>query len=189
MPANTRKQQILAAASKVFGEMGYHKAKVKDIAVRAGIGKGTVYEYFSSKRELFEETIFHMLEVAFKQASESVDGKRDPVEKLKALIDLQASLLKRDGNAAALFMKNSGDIQTEMLEMLLAHRKRILDLIAGIIEEGIEKEVFRQVDSHLAAILFMGVLQEAGAISCTGSRISCRTIDTILDYMINGIGK
>ena len=169
--------------------MGYHKAKVKEIAVRAGIGKGTVYEYFSSKRELFEETIFHVLEGSFKKASDSVNGKRDPVEKLKALIDLQASLLERDGSAAALFMKNSGDIQTEMLDRLLAHRKKMLDFIVGIIEEGIEKKVFRQVDSYLAAILFMGVLQEAGAISCSGSRISCRTIDSILDYMINGIGK
>jgi len=184
-----KRDQILEAAAGVFSKTGYHGARVEDIAIKAGIGKGTVYEYFKSKRELFEETIFHVLEGSFKQAVDSVNRKKTPTEKLKALIDLQASLLKKDGDIAALFMRNPGDIHTEMLDRLLAHREKILGFIASIIEEGIEKGIFRPVDSRLAAVLFMGVLQEAGTISCTGSKVSCQTIDTVLDYLINGIGK
>jgi TetR/AcrR family fatty acid metabolism transcriptional regulator len=184
----TKREQILAAAAGIFGETGYHGAKVEDIAVRAGIGKGTIYEYFSSKKELFEETIFHTLEGSFIQATDCVNKKRDPIEKLKVLIDLQVSLLEKDGSTATLFMKNSGDIQTEMLERLIEYREKVLDFISGIIEEGIESGVFRQVDSYLAAVLFMGVMQEAAAVSCSGLKIGDRTLDTMIDYMINGIG-
>jgi hypothetical protein len=65
----------------------------------------------------------------------------------------------------------------------------VLDFIAGIIDQGIKKGVFRPVDPRLAAILFMGMLQEAETICYIGSRISSRTIDAMMDYMINGIGK
>ena len=50
-----RRDNILEAAALVFSEKGYHQARVEEIAVQAGIGKGTVYEYFASKLELFQE--------------------------------------------------------------------------------------------------------------------------------------
>lgn len=44
---------ILRAAAQVFAEQGYQAATMEAIAERAGIGKGTVYEYFRNKQELF----------------------------------------------------------------------------------------------------------------------------------------
>jgi len=44
---------ITEAAAAVFAERGFRSARVADIAERAGIGKGTVYEYFRSKEDLF----------------------------------------------------------------------------------------------------------------------------------------
>ncbi len=48
-----RTAEILSAASKVFGEKGFGRATVEDIAREAGIAKGTVYLYFSSKEEVY----------------------------------------------------------------------------------------------------------------------------------------
>ena len=47
-----RRSEILKAACIEFSENGYESAKMEQIAKRAGIGKSTVYEYFSSKNEL-----------------------------------------------------------------------------------------------------------------------------------------
>ncbi|HWB98816.1 MAG TPA: TetR/AcrR family transcriptional regulator [Bryobacteraceae bacterium] len=44
---------ILRAAAQVFAEQGYQAATMDGIAERAGIGKGTVYEYFRNKQDLF----------------------------------------------------------------------------------------------------------------------------------------
>jgi len=52
-----KRQQILAAALGVFAEKGFHNAKIEEIAQAAQVGKGTVYEYFQSKKELFQETL------------------------------------------------------------------------------------------------------------------------------------
>ena len=48
-----RRAQILRAARSVFIEKGYLAARVEDVAKQAGMSKGAVYFYFSSKRELF----------------------------------------------------------------------------------------------------------------------------------------
>ncbi len=189
MAGITRREQILEAAAKVFNEMGYHRAKIGDIAAQAGVGKGTIYEYFSSKKELFEEALFHVLEVFFSKTVEDMNDIQDPTQKLKGIIVRQNLLLKKSGHIGNMVMKNSGDIHSDLLDRLVAYRKKVLGFIAGIIEEGIEKGVFREVDPHLAAILFMGVLQESGAISYRGSRIGDKALDTMLDYMLKGIGK
>jgi AcrR family transcriptional regulator len=45
--------QIIEAASKVFAEKGFSGSSIAHIAAKAGIGKGTTYEYFNSKEDLF----------------------------------------------------------------------------------------------------------------------------------------
>jgi AcrR family transcriptional regulator len=44
--------RIGSAAITVFRRLGYHDARMVDIAQAAGIGKGTLYEYFRSKHEI-----------------------------------------------------------------------------------------------------------------------------------------
>ena len=48
-----RRLQIVEAAAQIFAQQGYDGAAVADIAIQANIGKGTVYEYFISKEDLF----------------------------------------------------------------------------------------------------------------------------------------
>ena len=48
-----KKNRIVSAAARIFAQRGYAGASIAEIAVQAGIGKGTVYEYFNSKEDLF----------------------------------------------------------------------------------------------------------------------------------------
>ncbi|MDD3718419.1 MAG: helix-turn-helix domain containing protein [Actinomycetota bacterium] len=57
MPAGERRQQILDASAEVFSRKGYRMAAVSDVVDVAGIGRGTFYLYFDSKREIFLELI------------------------------------------------------------------------------------------------------------------------------------
>ncbi len=55
---NSTEQKILAAAGKLFFHFGFKKTSVDEIAAEAGVGKGTIYNYFSNKEELFKKLIF-----------------------------------------------------------------------------------------------------------------------------------
>ncbi|HZJ99479.1 MAG TPA: helix-turn-helix domain-containing protein, partial [Tissierellaceae bacterium] len=55
-----RREQIIKAAIKVFGRNNFHKTKMDDIAKEVQIGKSTIYEYFDSKKDLFEEMLVYI---------------------------------------------------------------------------------------------------------------------------------
>ncbi len=52
-----RRGEIIEAAVATFGELGYERATLADVAERAGVSPGTVSHYFGSKSELFEAVI------------------------------------------------------------------------------------------------------------------------------------
>jgi len=52
-----RPEEILAAATEVFGARGYRAARLEEIARHAGVSKGTLYLYFDSKDTLFREVV------------------------------------------------------------------------------------------------------------------------------------
>ena len=52
-----RRNAIIDAGFQEFTHQGFTAAKLDDVAVRAGIGKGTIYLYFDSKEALFEEVV------------------------------------------------------------------------------------------------------------------------------------
>jgi AcrR family transcriptional regulator len=51
------KKRIVDAAIQVFAEKGFHQAKMTDIAKKLGVSKGTIYQYFKSKEDLFEAVV------------------------------------------------------------------------------------------------------------------------------------
>lgn len=57
----TRKETIVTAAMAVFARKGYAAARMVDVALAAGIGKGTIYEYFPSKEALFFATFEYLM--------------------------------------------------------------------------------------------------------------------------------
>lgn len=51
------RRRLLDAAEQVFGELGYHDASIVKITEQAGVGQGTFYLYFASKKDVFDELI------------------------------------------------------------------------------------------------------------------------------------
>ena len=79
-----RRETILKVAREVFFEQGYTAASMSTIAARLGGSKGTLYNYFKSKEELFEAQVRDLCGAAVDRISDvSVDG--EPVEVLTSL--------------------------------------------------------------------------------------------------------
>jgi AcrR family transcriptional regulator len=57
--ARTRRK-LLEAAEQIFAELGYHDASIVKLTEAAGVGQGTFYLYFASKKEIFEELVLDL---------------------------------------------------------------------------------------------------------------------------------
>lgn len=86
-PGRTEKlQAILDAALDVFSEKGFAEARLEDVAARAGIAKGTVYLYVSSKQDLFERLVSTGIGGPIGAIAAEVTALDAPIEtKLRAL--------------------------------------------------------------------------------------------------------
>lgn len=74
LPRPVREQQMLDAATEIFGKHGYHGASMDQIAEAVGISKPMLYAYFDSKEGLFSACI----ERAGGEVIESVRSSYDP---------------------------------------------------------------------------------------------------------------
>jgi AcrR family transcriptional regulator len=81
-----KRREILEAAMRVFSREGYHRAKMEAVAEEAGIGKGTVYEYFKSKTDLFLALHDHMLAELKAFYMKELEGIRQPAAMLERFI-------------------------------------------------------------------------------------------------------
>ena len=52
-----RPQELLDAALALFAEKGFAATRAEEVAVRAGVSKGTLYLYYPSKEELFKAVV------------------------------------------------------------------------------------------------------------------------------------
>jgi len=67
-----RRNEILEAATKLFAEKGYDYTTLDEIAEKAEFGKGTIYNYFKSKEEIFHLIIEQIFEGHFNILSEAI---------------------------------------------------------------------------------------------------------------------
>lgn len=82
-----RRRDILAAAERIFGIKGYSEASIDEIAVEAGVAKGSIYNYFKSKNDLFIQLFIEEMEVLRVGIGEVIGQEISAHEKLNGLLD------------------------------------------------------------------------------------------------------
>ncbi len=192
-----KKTQILKAAIRVFAQNGIVKTKMADIARISGIGKGTIYEYFRSKEDIFEEAyrlFFQGMEEKIASVFESDDI--DPEQKLRMLMTKTMEELFADGGEFAGIMMAfwSEGVRTKderisgiiNLEQVYAEYRT---MIAAILQEGMQKGMFRKVDAFLTASVLIGAMDGILLQCILDPRIFAPkdAIEVLLDSYLNGI--
>lgn len=81
-----RREQILEAATGLFAASGYHEVDTQSLAEALGVGKGTLYRQFPSKRELFLAAVDRVMLKLRAHVDEAVDAEADPLGKIGAAI-------------------------------------------------------------------------------------------------------
>ncbi|NHN89704.1 TetR/AcrR family transcriptional regulator C-terminal domain-containing protein [Acetobacter conturbans] len=83
--SNAKREQILLGAGAVFAECGYEGASMSVIARRAGVSKGTLYNYFASKADLFTAFVKQKTERELPQTFQQVNADLSPEDTLRGL--------------------------------------------------------------------------------------------------------
>ena len=152
--------RILDAAIDVFAEKGFHHARISDIAAKAEVADGTIYLYFRNKDDvlitIFEEKMGVLIE-GLKLVWEGVD---DPLERIRTFARYHFKQVQ-DHEALAEVLQIELRLSNKFLkEYRPTQLWEYLNGFAGIVRDGQERGVIRQVDTFSSMWAFFGALDE-----------------------------
>ena len=159
-----RKDQIIDAASEVFTEKGFQKARMDDIAEKSGLSKGALYWYFKSKDDIvigIFDRIFSREARDLETLVSSADTASDRLLQYTERITQDVKRLLRFAPITYEFLSLA--FRNRYLQKAFKHYlKEHMDILVPIIQEGIDSGEFRAVDPEEAAIavgaIFEGTL-------------------------------
>ena len=85
-PKEAVKDAILDATDRLLARFGYRKMTVEDIAVEAGIGKGSIYLHFSSKEEVVLSHIDRIVDRLLERLKEIAHSDATAAERLRLML-------------------------------------------------------------------------------------------------------
>ena len=191
MAREQKKIDILRAASRVFYLQGFEGTKIEDIAKEAGIGKGTVYEYYQSKQELFDEAVSYNREMYIQEIKKTLALNGTFREKFIALAKYQTDLVKRHINIFHL-MSTSKIMAREMGALMLEQNIRVAAILGDLVKEAVAQGELRQdINPEIAAAVMIGTINQYSSKKVIFSGADPQDIDyeEMANIIFNGIGR
>jgi TetR/AcrR family fatty acid metabolism transcriptional regulator len=159
---------ILQAATEVFAEQGFASVTVAEIADRAGIGKGTVYEYFSSKDELLFAVFEWINEGIFERIHTLLEDGGTTHERLQRLLDLGAQITSEQVEMQAVVLdfwsaSRGTKVEERYNQACLTTFRAYRRLVADVIREGqTTGELRSDVDPEAVAVMVVAAMDGLG---------------------------
>jgi len=102
-----RRRDIVDAARRIFAEKGFNEATLDDVAVRAEFGKGTLYNYFSNKFDLFKTVLEESFVEVLDAARRTMDADTPLEERLAQFVRGALTYFFRNPETIVLMMRES----------------------------------------------------------------------------------
>lgn len=150
--------RLLEAAARYFAEHGYEATNVNDVAAAAGVAKGTIYNYFESKDELFGGVLAEAARRAVDRYS-AVKHEDSARAALKALAAADVSVLREEESFMKVLVAEAMNPRSETYASIIEHLSPFLDAVSEIIARGVEHgEVRGDRATIQLTLIFVGIL-------------------------------
>ena len=141
--------RIIQSASELFASSEFHEVCMDDIAVQAKVGKGTLYNLFSSKEDLYFSIIRHRLVELIGVLERTYDNRDDTLKNLRSLILHLHKFMSKHPHFYLIWKReenlNNGSAKRPEISAL---QEKIFELITNLLENGESEGVFRSDRDH-----------------------------------------
>ncbi|MDB4958972.1 MAG: Transcriptional regulator, TetR family protein [Myxococcales bacterium] len=172
MRSEARQRQILTCAKRVFAERGFHSANVSHICEAAGIGRGTLYQYFANKRSLLTAILRETLErvrTLMEQQSQAVAYPPPEQISRSAALAVSTKQLRRvldivfdDDDTLRILLREAVGLDVEIEKIL----GEIDEALIGIVERDLRRAhtagYIRDLDARAVATMLVGGIEKLG---------------------------
>lgn len=140
-----RREEILDAATKLFAEHGFADTDTQQLADKLGVGKGTLYRYFPSKRELFLAAADRGMRRLCQYIDDSIAPIQDPPERIAQVVRSYLTFFANHPELCELLIHERALFKDRKkptyIEYREANRERLRSLYRSYIAEGQVRDI------------------------------------------------
>ena len=157
----SKRQAILDVAADLFRETGFERASMSELCLRVGGSKATLYNYFSSKEEVFAEVLMQATEEEFQATHEALDPTLDDItQALESFGRGLLTLLYSPQVQAARRLVVSEIVRSDLGRTCYEHgHARSAAEVAEFLQQAMDQGKLRQADPRIASLHLKGLLE------------------------------
>jgi AcrR family transcriptional regulator len=150
------KALILDEAAAIFAADGFAETSLAEVARAVGLSRSALYTYIPSKQALLAELAEGVTKRLVDEL-ETVDGSRGPAldrlrQAIRAIVLIRCEMPAR----FRLLDQSEGSLPPELAKQHRAWKHRVLDLLVGMLDDGLSDGTMRVVDSRTTALAIIG---------------------------------
>ena len=176
------REEILEAASHVFAQSGYEKSGMKEIAARAGISVGMLYNHFEGKQDIFRALLDRYVNGMHERGNRNCAGVETPLEQLRCRIRSAIEFYWENRNLVLIYLRmNPVKFEVEAAGWERITRGVVEDLLADAIKRG---ELAGDDTKALAAVIVGAIHRLLHVYVSEESEEEIHTIPDTIDRIV-----
>lgn len=183
---NKTKNLIFLSAVKVFSNYGYDGATMDEIAMSAGVAKGTLYYHFKSKEEIFKYIISEGMKLMQDEIDTAVNNEDTAIDRLKSVFKVQLMLVHRNKDFFKVIASQLWGKELRQFE-LRNIIENYINSIEVLIDDAIKSNKIKKGKTRMLAYSFIGNLCASSIYEISNSDEDLESIvESMMDYILNG---
>lgn len=191
MKKEEKRENIISAAGRVFGQQGFKEARMERVAEEAGMGKSSLYYYFLSKEELFEAVVEREAEFLKAEIIKATKDITDPYKRMKIYVISRMKAFNKSINLYTAVKTNYLDHLPFIDKVRTKYDKEEMKMVESILKDGVRNNRFKLVNTELATIAIVTAIKglEYNIIIRDGSSKLEQQVEQLLMFLFYGIVK
>jgi TetR/AcrR family transcriptional regulator len=155
----SKEEAIIKAARKRFAHFGYSKVTMDEIAGDVEMGKASLYYYFPTKENLFQEVLMQEQNEFVSEIELVLQNETSAEDKLLQYVDLRLKYFQKLFNLGALSFYSFIEKKSQFKEYYKSFEERELQLMNKIFDEGKKRNEFKKDIEENAVKVLLHILQ------------------------------
>ncbi|MFC4023298.1 TetR/AcrR family transcriptional regulator [Oceanobacillus longus] len=181
------RQKILDTAEEIIGEKGYFEASIVEITVKAGVAQGTFYNYFPTKKSVYDELVYQLSSSFRHQIKLAMEGKKTFEEKQRAGFLAFFEWVINHRNLYSI-------VQQSVLVDKNLYRwyyEKIADGFIKSVEEAVDSHECKALHPETIAYCLMGIGQFIGMrwVLWEERLVPDEVLDEVMEVIFNGLKR
>ncbi len=154
-----RREDVVAAAGRLFAEHGYHGTSMRDLGKELGLLGSSLYAHVDSKQDLLVDVVAEGARLFQESARRADSGEGSSVDHLRRLVEGHVAVVLANHDVVRTFLNEARMLDDEHRSRVIAARDGYEQTFREVVKRGIEDGVFRaDLDPKITTIFILSVL-------------------------------